>query len=85
MNESTEVAGLASGNNGPGLANLTQPYLASAIGRYFDQLELQPDGTLDHSYAGERLLAHAAAGAVAAYLSGGNAGASVIPPISHII
>ena len=67
------AAGLASGNNGQALSNLTQPYLASAIGTYFDKLELQPDGTKNHEYAPERLLAHAAAGAAIAYLSGNNA------------
>ena len=67
------AAGLASGNTEQALSNLTQPYLASAIGTYFDKLELQPDGTKNHEYAPERLLAHAAAGAVVAYFSGNNA------------
>ena len=61
------------GNTGQALSNLTQPYLASAIGTYFDNLERQPDGTMSHEYAPERLLAHAAAGAAIAYLSGNHA------------
>ena len=70
------AAGLASGNNGQALSNLTQPFLASAIGRYFDKLEEDP---VTHQIVhqadttAERLLAHAAAGAVVAYLSGNSA------------
>ena len=72
------AAGLAMGNTGQALSNLTQPFIASAIGTYFDHLEQQADGTFDHSYAAERLLAHAAAAAAIAYLSGNNAGAGAI-------
>ena len=76
------AAGLASGNTGQALSNLTQPYLASAIGTYFDNLERQPDGTMNHEYAPERLLAHAAAGAAIAYLSGNNATAGATGAVS---
>lgn len=64
------------GNTGQALSNLTQPYLASAIGTYFDKLEEDP---VTHQIVhqadttAERLLAHAAAGAVVAYFSGNNA------------
>ena len=64
---------LGDGHTGQALSNLTQPFLASAIGTYFDNLERQPDGTMSHEYAPERLLAHAAAGAAIAYLSGNHA------------
>ena len=76
------AAGLASGNNGQALSNLSQPFLASAIGTYFDNLERQPDGTMSHEYAPERLLAHAAAGAAIAYLSGNNATAGATGAVS---
>ena len=76
------AAGLAMGNTGQALSNLTQPYLASAIGTYFDKLELQPDGTKNHEYAPERLLAHAAAGAAIAYLSGNNAASGATGAVS---
>ena len=70
------------GNTGQALSNLTQPYLASAIGTYFDNLERQPDGTMSHEYAPERLLAHAAAGAAIAYLSGNNAASGATGAVS---
>ena len=70
------------GNTGQALSNLTQPFLASAIGTYFDNLERQPDGTMSHEYAPERLLAHAAAGAVVAYLSGNNAASGATGAVS---
>ena len=76
------AAGLASGNTGQALSNLTQPFLASAIGTYFDNLERQPDGTMSHEYAPERLLAHAAAGAVVANFSGNNAASGATGAVS---
>ena len=76
------AAGLAMGHTGQALSNLTQPFLASAIGTYFDNLERQPDGTMSHEYAPERLLAHAAAGAVVAYFSGNNAASGATGAVS---
>ncbi len=67
------VSALTLGNNGQALANLSQPYLASAIGTYFDGIERQPNGSLDNSQASTRLLSHAVAGALIAYLSGNDA------------
>ena len=79
------AAGLASGNNGQALSNLTQPFLASAIGTYFDKLEEDP---VTHQIVhqadttAERLLAHAAAGAVVAYFSGNNAASGATGAVS---
>ena len=67
------VSALTLSNNGQALANLSQPYLASAIGTYFDGIERQPNGSLDNSQASTRLLSHAVAGALIAYLSGNDA------------
>ena len=79
------AAGLASGNTGQALSNLTQPFLASAIGTYFDKLEEDP---VTHQIVhqadttAERLLAHAAAGAVVAYFSGNNAASGATGAVS---
>ena len=73
------------GNTGQALSNLTQPYLASAIGTYFDKLEEDP---VTHQIVhqadttAERLLAHAAAGAVVAYFSGNNAASGATGAVS---
>jgi filamentous hemagglutinin len=64
-----------------GLSAAAAPYLASAIGKHFDDLEKGPDGKTAQTSAG-RLLAHAAAGAAVAYASGNHAGAGAVGGVS---
>ena len=69
------AVGIAGGNIQQGLSNALTPYLAGAVGGYFDSLETGPDGQkhpTPETTAG-RLLAHAAVGAAVAYASGGDA------------
>ena len=69
------AVGIAGGNVQQGLSNALTPYLAGAVGGYFDSLETGSDGQkhpTPETTAG-RLLAHAAVGAAVAYASGGDA------------
>ena len=69
------AVGIAGGNIQQGLSNALTPYLAGAVGGYFDSLETGSDGQkhpTPETTAG-RLLAHAAVGAAVAYASGGDA------------
>jgi filamentous hemagglutinin len=75
------ASGIAGGNVNQGLSAAAAPYLASAIGKHFDDLEKGPDGKTAETSAG-RLLAHAAAGAAVAYASGNNAGAGAVGGVS---
>ena len=78
------ASGIAGGNISQGLSAAAAPYLASGIGKYFDDIEVGPDGKrypTAETTAG-RLLAHAAAGAAIAYASGNNAASGAIGAVS---
>ena len=78
------ATGIASGNMAQGVSAATAPYLTSVIGKYFDDMELGPDGKrypTTESTTG-RLLAHAAAGAAVAYISGNSAASGATGAVS---
>jgi hypothetical protein len=78
------AVGIAGGNIQQGLSNAAAPYLAGAVGGYFDNLERGTDGQkhpTPETTAG-RLLAHAAVGAAVAYASGNDATAGAAGAVS---